>query len=198
MVPGVEVQQRLVQPLHPVQSLLFGVGGKPALGSGVLQGAANQLEGERSSTRVSLHGPDAAAVGAGQREAALGLLGLSVVGVVPVEHGAALQGEVAAMPNPETTDQLKHRQEAVVLDVRVTLAGQAQVDVSLQRREEGHLIQGEPAESQRVQGDLVGSDQEEVTGATSVESRGSTGCQTVVGSLKAEDAPVRREQQKQL
>jgi len=30
-------------------------------------------------------------------------------------------------------------QEAVVLDVRVTLAGQAQVDVSLQRREEGHL-----------------------------------------------------------
>ena len=48
------------------------------LGQGVLAGVllllrdvAHQLEGERSSARVPLHGPDAPAGGAGQRQAAL-------------------------------------------------------------------------------------------------------------------------------
>lgn len=47
------------------------------LGAGVLLlwDVADQLEGERSSTRVFLHRPDAPTVGGGQRNAALCILG---------------------------------------------------------------------------------------------------------------------------
>lgn len=38
-------------------------------------------------------------------------LSFFVIGMVPVVHGASLQGEVPAMPHTIPTDQLKHRLE---------------------------------------------------------------------------------------
>lgn len=99
----------------------------------VLLVVAHQLKGERSGTQVPLHGSDRP-IAIRKSDAVLGFLGdesrsqsplmlrsnvqvghvifpylcFFVIGMIPVVHRTFLQNKVSAIPNSESTDQLKH------------------------------------------------------------------------------------------
>lgn len=99
----------------------------------LVRAVAHQLKGERSGTQVPLHSSDRL-IAIGKSNAVLGFLEdesrfqsplkllsnvqvghvifpylcFFVIGMIPVVHRTFLQNKVSAIPNSESTDQLKH------------------------------------------------------------------------------------------